>query len=530
MSLRMHRLLCLGAVGCGLLVSVRAHAQGEPPPASAAPAPIPGAAAPALAAPAQPAPAAEKAAEEARVPPASEKAAPPPPDLLAPAEVKASEPFAFGDFTWVNGGTRQHKSVLDTPYFTPEFLLDVNYTVSQNNPIDHTVVGSTTLSRNNEMTLQFLGFGGDFHYEHARGRLMTQFGMRSTVVPRNDGSSFRGQFDLQTALRYVSEAYGGYHWDALHGINLDAGIFMSYVGLFSYDNAENWMYLPSYTSDNTPWFFNGLRLQVFTSDKVKIEPWLINGWQTYGKFNEMPGFGAQFLYRPVEWISMLSNDYTGWDTQDHPGRVRFHSDNSFLMRYFNVPDQKGFFTRAAFSVTGDIGGEQGDGVTPFGGHHDSSGTGASCTVSSPCQQQFLSWMAYNRLWFLDGHLGWTTGGGMMHNPGRYLVLPPTGVATPYAPDAAQGISNTLPGGQAYSLNPGTTFDAWDFATGIQWMPDEITTWDLEFNHRQSADPYFAGHGGVTSPDGYITTSVPTGWRPDLVKTDNRIIAALLVRF
>jgi hypothetical protein len=35
---------------------------------------------------------------------------------------------------------------------------------------------------------------------------------------------------------------------------------------------------------------------------------------------------------------------------------------------------------------------------------------------------------------------------------------------------------------------------------------------------------------VTSPDGYITTKVPTGWRPDLAKADNRIIAALLVRF
>ncbi len=101
-----------------------------------------------------------------------------------------------------------------------------------------------------------------------RARLMTQFGVRATLVPRNDVSTNRGQFDLQTALRYVSEANGGYHWDALNGTNLDAGIFMSYIGLFSYDNFENWMYLPSFTSD-TPWFFNGLRLQVFTSDKLR---------------------------------------------------------------------------------------------------------------------------------------------------------------------------------------------------------------------------------------------------------------------
>ncbi len=146
--------------------------------------------------------------------------------------------------------------MLDTPYFTPEFLVDVNYTASKNNPIDNTVVGSTALSRNNEFTLAFLGFGGDFHYENARGRLMTQFGVRSTLVPRNDFSTNRGQFDLQTAMRYISEAYGGYHFDVLNGINVDAGIFMSYVGLFSYDNFENWMYLPSFTSDNTPLVFS----------------------------------------------------------------------------------------------------------------------------------------------------------------------------------------------------------------------------------------------------------------------------------
>ncbi len=255
----------------------------------------------------------------------------------APAEEKASEPFAFGDFTWLNGTNRQNKALLDTPFFTGSFLLDVNYTASENNPIDNTVVGSTALSRNNEVTLAFLGFGGDFHYENARARLMTQFGVRSTLVPRNDFSTFRGQFDLQTALRYISEAYGGYHWDVLHGINLDAGIFMSYVGLFSYDNFENWMYLPSFTSDNTPWFFNGMRLQIFPTDKLKIEPWLINGWQTYGKFNEMPGFGGQILWRPVEWFSMLSNDYFGWDAQDLPGLGRCHSDNSAKFATTTIP-------------------------------------------------------------------------------------------------------------------------------------------------------------------------------------------------
>jgi opacity protein-like surface antigen len=484
------------------------------------------------------APSAPGAATSAPVPPPPPAASPPPTvappqgeaPAPAPTEEKPAEPFAYGDFTWLNGSNRQHKSLLDSPIFTGSFLLDVNYTYSLNRPVDNTVVGSTALSRNNEVTLAFVGFGGDFHFEHARGRLMTQFGVRSTLVPRNDFSTFRGQFDLQTALRYISEANGGYHWNAMNGINLDAGIFMSYVGLFSYDNFENWMYLPSFTSDNTPWFFNGLRLQLFPSDKLKVEPWLINGWQTYGKFNEMPGFGSQVLWRPAEWFSILSNSYVGWDTQDNPGRFRFHSDNSMTVRYFNQPDSD-FLTKMAFSLTGDIGGEIGDHVTAFGG----SGTEGNCTDNNPCTQQFLSWMLYNRFWFFKDKLGFTIGGGMMHNPGRYLVLTPTGTASPIPlpgySQQAPGIAgwNSTPA-TGFDTNIGTKFDAFDYEFGFQYMPIEQVTYGVEWNHRQASVPYFAGHGGVTGPDGYITTAVPTGWRPDLVTKDDRIIADVLVRF
>jgi hypothetical protein len=454
--------------------------------------------------------------------------APPPAPAASepPPEEKPAEPFAFADFGWLNGSNRQHKALLDTPIFTGSFLLDFNYTTTAHNPIDNTATGSTAVSRNNEFTLAFMGFGGDFHYGHARGRLMLQYGMRSTIVPRNDFSSFHGQLDLQTALRYISEAYGGYHWDALNGINLDMGIFMSYVGLFSYDNFENWMYIPSYTSDNTPWFFNGFRLQIFTSDKLKIEPWLINGWQTYGRFNEMPGVGYQLLWRPVGWFSVLSNGYVGWDAQDNPGRFRFHSDDSAEVKYFDDP-LAAFFDKAALSVTFDLGGEQGDGVTPFGG----SGTEGHCTTNTPCEQQFLSGMAYNRFWFLHDTFAFTFGGGFLHNPGRYLSLFPTGVASPIPqPLSIYGIQYTPVSPNAYDGNLGTKFDAWDAEFGFQYMPNENVTYGLEFNHRKASVPYFAGHGGVTSPDGYITTAVPPGWRPDLSDNDDRVVFSGLVRF
>src|SRR6185312_11787653 len=107
-----------------------------------------------------------------------------------------SEPFTFADFTWLNGNSRVKESILDTKYFTGQFMADMNYIYDFAKPTDHTLVGSTAAGRTNEFELQQLGVGGDFHVDNVRGRVMTQFGMYSTMTPRNDGSPARGQWDL----------------------------------------------------------------------------------------------------------------------------------------------------------------------------------------------------------------------------------------------------------------------------------------------------------------------------------------------
>jgi hypothetical protein len=209
-----------------------------------------------------------------------------------PSRPAKAEPFAFADWTWLNGNARTKESPLDTKFFTPEIRADVDYIYDFNHPKDDTISGSSEVFRSNEIQMTQFGVGGDFHYDNVRARLMTQFGMYSQTTPRNDASPARGQWNLDNAYRYLSEAYGGYHFNALHGVNVDAGIFMSYIGLFSYYNFDNWAYQPSYVSSNTPWFFNGLRVQIFPTEKLKIEPWFINGWQSYGRFNGRPGVGG----------------------------------------------------------------------------------------------------------------------------------------------------------------------------------------------------------------------------------------------
>jgi hypothetical protein len=249
-----------------------------------------------------------------------------------------SEPFAFADFTWLNGNPRTKDTPYATKYFTPEYRSDVSYTYDFRHPQDDTIVGSSEVFRSSEVTLTDLGIGGDFHWENVHARVLTQIGLYATATPRNDASPARGQWDLADAYRYVGEANAGYHFNVQHGLNVDAGIFLSYVGLFSFYQFDNWAYQPSYVSSNTPWFFNGVRVQWYPTAKLKIEPWFINGWQSYGRFNNRPGLGGQILWRPSGKLEILGNQYGyGEDALGIPSRTRYHTDDSIQYKYYDRP-------------------------------------------------------------------------------------------------------------------------------------------------------------------------------------------------
>ncbi|MGA3054078.1 MAG: outer membrane beta-barrel protein [Candidatus Korobacteraceae bacterium] len=417
-------------------------------------------------------------------------------------------PFSFADFSWLNGNSRIKDVPFDTKFFTPEIRADVDYVYDFRHPKDDTIGGSSEIFRANEFQVTQLGVGGDFHWDNVQARVMTQFGMYSTTTPRNDASPARGQWDLADAYRYVSEAYAGYHLNVMDGINIQAGIFMSYVGLFSYYNFDNWAYQPSYVSSNTPWFFNGMRVQIFPNEHLKIEPWLVNGWQAYGRFNNRPGIGAQILWRPNGRLSILGNQYMlGEDALGVPNRVRYHTDDSLQYKYYQNPSR--FLDMAAFSFTGDLGCEHGGGVSCAGD-----------SAKGP-KQSFVGYMFYNRLWFHKDLYGLTIGGGEINNPGRYLVLlPPINGAT------------AISGTPYFTENPGDPYKAWDVSATVDYMPSQYVTFRMEYNHRASNVPYFSGPGGITPPGGNTGApgSVVPGWTPDLRYSENRMTGALMVMF
>jgi len=474
---------------------------------------------------------------KATIPPPAQAIAPPahilPEAMEAPAATTGVDnftPFAYGDFTWLNGTPRNKDTVLDTKFFTPEVRFDTHFMEDFNQPIDHTMGGATESFRSGEIQVEQISIGGDFHWQNVRGRILTMDGLFATTTPRNDASAGVGQWDVRGAYRYVSEAYGGYHFNVNHGLNVDAGIFVSYIGLFSYYNFDNWVYQPSFVSSNTPWFFNGVRIQWFPTNKLKIEPWIINGWQSYNRYNGHIGLGGQILYMPKEWLKLVFNQYGfGQDNLGVPKVERIHTDDSIEVRYYNQPESTGI-TKMAFSLTGDLGCQYGPGYRCTGG---------------ATKDSFAGWMAYNRIWFAKDKYALTFGGGRMDNPGRYLtLLPPI--------DGADAVS----GSPYFTANPGQAAHMWDSSVGLQWMPKQYITWWMETGYRHSDVPYWTGRGGITPPGGNngfpqyytcnngasATTSDPTAaqgvcsgqgssvWFPDLRRGQVTLSLGVMVKF
>lgn len=397
----------------------------------------------------------------------------------ARAEPAEPAPFVWGDFTWMNGQSRQKDFPLKAfgDAVTLSLYLDSYYAYSGNHPRDNTLTSTASVSRHNELALNLVSVGFDWNYKNVIGRISLQAGSMLRVVQDLDGTTERGRSLPLDGLRYIREAAAGYHFDGVgRGLNIEAGIFSSYIGLESYLLAENWNYQRSLIIEHTPFYFQGIRAQYFASDRVKIEPWLMNGWQSYGKWNYAPAGGLALRWSPTEAVTLVGNFYLGTDTKNVSDRLRFHHDDSVLVRYYDAP-WASFVSKSAISLNSHFGFEDGGSALP-----------------GPTNAHVLGSSLVHRTWFLRDHLAFALRGEVFSNPSRYLTqFPPPGFAT----------------------GPGVgAVKVWGVTGTFDVMPNDLFALRFEGSYRRANVPYFAGPGGTTSPDGFQPT--PPGYVPDVV--------------
>lgn len=403
------------------------------------------------------------------------------------------------DFSWMNGNNRQKNSLIKGKNFNLHMMFDMYVNFSNHMPKDHTENTSSTIGRAGEFTINLATIGFEYTYKKVFARFSFQTGSMMSVVQGTDITVNHGRNLRLDDLKYIREAVIGYKINKLHGITIEAGLFMSFIGTESYNTQENWCYQRSFLCDFTPFYFIGARSQIHLTKNFKIEPWIMNGWYSYGMFNHRPSFGMAITYRPKEWLAFVGNFYVGSDTKLTPDRIRAHSDASVQIRYVNRPGKKGL-SKAAFHVNGHYGFEDGG--------FDTTGLALPTFKDT----YFTGISASNRLWFLNDKIGFTTRGGFVKNPGRYLAFVPT---------AYGYIDNP-------TNDPRKDFFAWELTSTLDFMVNDYLTIRMEYLYRKANLPYFAGPSGSTAPNGWQPGD--PSWTADLRDDMHRWLINFNVRF
>jgi hypothetical protein len=415
-------------------------------------------------------------------------AAPAPPPVDKPLDV-LEPPFGDVDSSWMNGSNSQPASLLTTGPLTLSLYVDTYYAFQLHQPIDHTIFPTTVAPRHNEISLNLAHVGFDVTgLDGPIGRLYVQYGSIVETIAGQDTTTNRGFFLTNRLLQNIEQAAAGWHFHQWHGVNVELGIFPSYVGLESYLPEENWSYTHSFVADATPYYFFGFRGQAFTSQRLKIELWIVNGWQTFGQWHEGRAGGYLWNWRPSEWLSFVNSAYVGAEAAGDPGSLRVYSDNNVQVRYWK--SDGGFPRSLAISLVGDAGYE----------HRGNAPSGALAGAS------------------LSHRFEWTE---------RWK----SAIRGDVFYDATQAISPKFPVGAAYPWAGTSPFIGAGITTTLDYWPSPWLVTRLEYAHRAANQPLFSGAGGITGPNGQLPASAAqaAAFAPDLRRFDDRILFSVTLR-
>lgn len=424
-------------------------------------------------------------------------------------------PFSRFDWTWMNGSNPQPASLLRVGPVTGTFFVDVAYAWQFSNPVDNTIFPTTTAPRHREfnLNLAYLGVelsGLDTPYGGPIGRLELQMGSYIATIHGQDTTSTRGFFLSNPALAFVKQAGAGWHFHWRHGLNVEVGIFPSYIALESYVPQENWNYTHPFVSDFTPYFFAGLRTQLFFSENQKLELWLVNGWQSFGRWHDALTGGYLYNVRPSRRLSLTHTLYAGQEqtraSDPTSQSFRLYTDNYVQWLVFEGLERP-VFQRLALCLVADFGyefrgpraGQPVDGrPTPPNGVM----VGASLTAR-------VEWTR----WLMT-----TVRGDVFYDQSAAVVYP-------------------LPLGNPWSLpGNGSATNPFEFLGGgmaatIDFKPSPWLMVRLEYAHREANQPYFSGRGGITGPNGLppVDDAARAAFTPDLRTNDDRLVGNVTLR-
>ena len=139
---------------------------------------------------------------------------------------------------------------------------------------------------------------------------------------RYTSNRLRGTFAIQTGtypdanyaaepqiFKNIYEAWGGVR--VTKNLWLDAGIFLSHIGLEGPNSRDNLTLTRSIMADNSPYYEAGAKLTYDKGKKWLFSVLTINGWQVIRDRNQNEAVGTQVQFRPSSKLLFNSSTFVG---------------------------------------------------------------------------------------------------------------------------------------------------------------------------------------------------------------------------
>lgn len=202
----------------------------------------------------------------------------------------------------------------------PEFFgyVGVYYGYDSNNPASLTRPGFIySENLHNQIAVNIALLGARYVSDRVRGTFAIQTG----TYPDANYAAEPGIF------KNIYEAWGGVK--VAKNLWLDAGIFLSHIGLEGPISRDDLTLTRSIMADNSPYYEAGAKLTYDAGRKWLFSVLVLNGWQVIRDRNQNEAVGSQIQFRPSSKWLLNSSTFVGegYNQPDSVGRqLRYFHD------------------------------------------------------------------------------------------------------------------------------------------------------------------------------------------------------------
>lgn len=197
-------------------------------------------------------------------------------------------------------------------------FLDTYFAYDFDKPASRNRAYTTQPARHNEFNINLAFIEAKLSGERVRGRLALQTG---TSVNLN----YAAEVNNRELAQLIQEAVAGFR--LTENLWIDAGAYLSHIGLESWISRDNWTYTRSLCSDFSPFYQTGVKATLQASPQFVLQFHVLNGWQNLAETNNGKALGLQAAFTPSEKFSLTYNNFFGNEQSDSlASRTRFFHD------------------------------------------------------------------------------------------------------------------------------------------------------------------------------------------------------------